>query len=472
MGDYIEATGGKLANNQKTQLEKDVAARMVCTNNMAESPFATVRAFLHLYPSLTLKTVAGLSGAMVNGTHRGRGATKDTSAGIALTAPAPLRTAITKLCSVRVHRGDVMQPLTKKQSERIGTLGAITLFLRGVHEADRQETAANRRAHKQLKLDESARLQADRMAHFDKASETQLALTTHSLEDEILSYGTSKGALLLYLKEQYSARLLLRDGDYSSIPIESEYRMKTKPYKLRMEPHKPIAGTVTSGDKVNYLTALLKLMIAEDLTREEQPTVKAEETGLVRRLPVIAPQFANPLSLRLKRTQETDIAQIMAPTDNPWLTSLQAEWVGKILYDGGYFRVVQVQYVPNQCNNRYPCWEATSEPVYFNNGQYVVHDRNVSVGQNGRRVTLKSSLVGFALAEYSKGGDVDPVVLPHADECLAAFLKRKAPKPAAPNSTAPRHTKKRPHSATAQQELLSPTPRSSRRRTSGFGHST
>ncbi len=120
----------------------------------------------------------------------------------------------------------------------------------------------------------------------------------------------------------------------------------------------------------------------------------------------------------------------MAPTDNPWLTSLQAEWVGKILYDGGYFRVVQVQYVPNQGNNRYPCWEATYEPVYFNNGQYVVHDRNVSVGQNGRRVILKSSLVGFALAEYSNGDNADPVVLPHAANFHAAFLKRKTPKPA------------------------------------------
>ena len=408
---------------------------------------------------------------MVNGMHRAWGAKKGISAGIALTAPQRMRDAITKLCSVRVYRGDTMFPLTKKQSNRIGSMGAVTLFLRGVHEADRVAAAAHRRANKQFKLNESARLQADRMANFDKASETQLAMTTHSLADEILSFGTSKGALLLYLKEQYSARLLLRDGNYSSIPIQSEYRMKKNPYKLRMEPHKPLSGTVTSGDKVSYLTSLLKLMITEDLSRLDQPTVEAEDTGLVRRLPVIAPQFANPLSLRLKRIQEADIAKKMAPTDNPWLTSLQAEWVGKILYDGGYFRVVQVQYVPNKGNTRYPCWEATSEPVYYHNGAYVVHDRNVSVGQNGHRVTLKSSLVGFALAEYSKGGDADPVVLPHAAKCHAAFLIRKTPKPAAPNSTAPRHAKKRPHTATANQELPSPSPRSSRRRTSGLGHS-
>jgi hypothetical protein len=35
-----------------------------------KGPFATVRAFLHIYPSLKLKTVAALSGAVVNGTHR------------------------------------------------------------------------------------------------------------------------------------------------------------------------------------------------------------------------------------------------------------------------------------------------------------------------------------------------------------------------------------------------------------------
>jgi hypothetical protein len=57
-------------------------------------------------------------------------------------------------------------------------MGAVTLFLRGVHEDDRVAAAAHRRANKQFKLNENARLQADRMANFDKASETQLAMTT------------------------------------------------------------------------------------------------------------------------------------------------------------------------------------------------------------------------------------------------------------------------------------------------------
>ena len=50
LGNFLEATGGKQANCMKTVWEKDIASRMVCTNNGAESPFATVRAFLHIYP--------------------------------------------------------------------------------------------------------------------------------------------------------------------------------------------------------------------------------------------------------------------------------------------------------------------------------------------------------------------------------------------------------------------------------------
>jgi hypothetical protein len=343
MGDYLEATGGVLANSKKTEWEKDVASRMLSTNNAAEGPFAVIRAFLHMYPSLKLQTVVGLSAAMVNGTHRSYGAKKDAVAGIALTAPERLRAAVTKLCSVRIP---TTRPLNKSQSDRLGSVGAITIFLRGTHEVDKLEAAANRKENKQKKLDKSARLQAQRMENFDKASETQLARTIQELRDEIQSYGLAKGALLKYLKDQYSARILLRDGDYSTIPQQSEYRMKKKPFKLRMEPHKPPVGTLTTSDRLRYLSSLLEVMMTEDLARAAEQTVTVEETGLVRRLPVISTSYVNPVSVRLKRLQETEIAQKMAPTDNPWLSTLEAAWVGKILYDGGYFRVVKVQSNP------------------------------------------------------------------------------------------------------------------------------
>ncbi len=191
-----------------------------------------------------------------------------------------------------------------------------------------------------------------------------------------------------------------------------------------MVPHKEVGEKITTKNKVQYLTSLLQIMMVEDLGRLNEPNVEVEDTGLVRRLPVLTTHFLNPLSTRLKREQESDIARKLASTDEPWLTKLHAEWVGKVLYDGGYYRVVDILYVHNKGNNRYPCWEATSEPVYLHNGEFVVHDRNVTLASNGTRVTLKSSLVGFALAEYSNGDKEEPVCLPFAAERHARFLQR------------------------------------------------
>ncbi len=73
MGNYLEATAGAFGNKHKSAWQIEVASRLLCTNNAAESPFATVRAFLHMHPSLKLRTVAGLSAAMINGTHRSVG---------------------------------------------------------------------------------------------------------------------------------------------------------------------------------------------------------------------------------------------------------------------------------------------------------------------------------------------------------------------------------------------------------------
>ncbi len=128
MGQYLEVTGGQLANTNKSEWDKDIAARMICTNNHAEGPFATVRAFLHMYPrlaipnpdphpiltfcltvylplttSMRLKTVAALSAAIVNGTHRvaHKAGNRVVEAGLAITAPTVLKNAVSTICGVR-----------------------------------------------------------------------------------------------------------------------------------------------------------------------------------------------------------------------------------------------------------------------------------------------------------------------------------------------------------------------------------
>jgi hypothetical protein len=172
-------------------------------------------------------------------------------------------------------------------------------------------------------------------------------------------------------------------------------------------------------DRINYLRELLPLMITEDNARAMQPTVRLEDTHLVRQLPIVSEASLNPLAIRLKTEQNSRIAAMASPIDNPWLTKLQDTYLGKLLYDGGYYRVIAIQYVPNKHSNQYPCWEATTEPVYKDNGAFVVHHRHMSIGEDGSRNVLKSSLVGFALAEYTNGDNAEPVPLTFADECIA-----------------------------------------------------
>jgi hypothetical protein len=253
--------------------------------------------------------------------------------------------------------------------------------MRNNNVADEVEANLERQRRKQKKLEDKARAQANKMTKLDVAFETTLAKSFAEMTAELKSFGRAVGAKLKYLQDQYNSRRIRHNSVYLSIPTPSEYRSKTKPYKLRMNPH-PKAGIKTSThDCIAYLLKLLRLMMIEDDQRPLESNIRHEDNTLVRRLPVVSESYINPLSVRLKREQEARVAEMAAPEDNPWLTQLLSEYMGKILYDGGYFRIYTVQFVANKgSKTRFPCWEATTEPVHFEDGHWVVHDRHFSIG--------------------------------------------------------------------------------------------
>ena len=223
-------------------------------------------------------------------------------------------------------------------------------------------------------MEAKARAQANKVNKFDEAMETTLAKSFADVNAELQSFGRAKGAKLKYLQAQYKSRIVIRRGVYLSIPTPSEYRSKSKPFKLRMQPHQNPVGKTTTSDSIAYLLKLLRLMMIEDEQRPVQPTFTPEDNTIVRRLPIVSEMYINPLSVRLKREQEARVAAMATPEDNPWLAKLHSEYVGKILYDGGYFRVFNVLYVENKgSKTRYPCWEVTSEPVHYEDGAWAVH---------------------------------------------------------------------------------------------------
>ena len=160
LGEYLEATGGRLRNSLKSEWEKDIASRMICNNNPAESPFATVRAFLHMYPTMKLKTQ---SAAIVNGTHKpaSQKGDKDKAAGLAISADPILKEAVSKLCSIRYNNP-----------------GAITRYVRANDVTDSVAATLYRNKQMKAKKAATARKQASKSANHNMAMETTLANST------------------------------------------------------------------------------------------------------------------------------------------------------------------------------------------------------------------------------------------------------------------------------------------------------
>ncbi len=126
------------------------------------------------------------------------------------------------------------------------------------------------------------------MNKFDEAMETTLAKSFADVNAELQSFGRAKGAKLKYLQAQYKSGIVIRRGVYLSIPTPSEYRSKSKAFKLRMQPHQNTVGKTTTSDSIAYHLELLRLMMIEDELRPVQPTITPEDNTIVRRLPIVS----------------------------------------------------------------------------------------------------------------------------------------------------------------------------------------
>ncbi len=109
MKDYLKQTRGRLRTEVREEWELKMCRAMLCQNNTAERPFAVLRQYKRLYPSLSIENLAKLTHSLVNVTHR-PGST-EWKAGIALTADPRLRNTIGKLCSVKQKTVPPLHPL-------------------------------------------------------------------------------------------------------------------------------------------------------------------------------------------------------------------------------------------------------------------------------------------------------------------------------------------------------------------------
>jgi hypothetical protein len=156
---------------------------------------------------MRLSALAVFAGSICSGTHRPKhGIGKHAKeAGIAITAPEPVKTAVSKLCGVRRRNP-----------------GTLTVLMRTNNVAD--EVAANlERKKRKAKMADKAKAQSKKMNKIDAAIEATLADSHDDLNDELQSFGRAKTARLNYVQEQFKSRKLLQNGLYLSIPADSTF---------------------------------------------------------------------------------------------------------------------------------------------------------------------------------------------------------------------------------------------------------
>ena len=201
MSNYLEKTGGDMAASKLEPWMKELAADLICHNNHAERPFAVAKYLDHIFQSMGLKNLAGLSLAKCNGTYalspqkpktKKAAAKEQPAAGAATIAPPALKAAVAATCSVRVTKS--------------GVSGAVSAKLREYRENDEAASEKHRKTHRSVLLSESERLAKQRAQKQNKNSEVVLIKSAADLDDALEAVRT-KGKKKELLSAQFDGRV-------------------------------------------------------------------------------------------------------------------------------------------------------------------------------------------------------------------------------------------------------------------------
>jgi hypothetical protein len=378
MGKYLKATNGIFRNETRSDWEIERVATLLATNNAAERPFGIAKAYCEIYPSMNLRTLAGFSLSMANGSHRAPstpGKQRRTAhvsvfgGGSALTSSAEVRNAVTELCGVRR-----VKP------------GKVTIFLDAVHATKRLDAAGRRERKRVEGIEEQKRKDANKGVKFNTAMEVSLADNQAALEAHLEMLGHAKGVCIAYLGGQYRARKLrAEEEEYTWPTIGVEFRSKhTK--QLKMTPN-------DKTDVMAYLKVLvLKMMDADAKRSRPQNDASLHMSGLLRTVPTLSHDSLNPVAVNAKQALDNRITSAATQGDDPWLLFLEEQYLAKLcfLFDTAarhkLFRVARISYWPST-KERYANWEATLEPVHLDaKGNPFVADDDVVTGPNGKTI--------------------------------------------------------------------------------------
>ena len=182
-----------------------------------------------------------------------------------------------------------------------------------------------------------------------------------------------------------------------------------------------------SGDEVAYLTALVKVMIKEDikLGRYGAGAAAAGATSdrtLARQLPVISEEFTSSLSTGLKVKEREEAEALWQIEDDDYLVELSEKYVGEIFYDEddeATFKVVDVQYDERGETSYY---EATCVEVTRGGGGWEIPEG--ALVDPDSDVIKDADLVGYALVNLTDPENI--INYDDVDKMITAHQEREA----------------------------------------------
>ncbi len=69
LGNYLKATDGIYRNELRDDWQLENVSALLCTNNPAERPFAVAKAYMKIYQSMSIRTLAGFGLSICNMAH-------------------------------------------------------------------------------------------------------------------------------------------------------------------------------------------------------------------------------------------------------------------------------------------------------------------------------------------------------------------------------------------------------------------
>jgi hypothetical protein len=329
-----------------------------------------------------------------------------------LSAESELQVVVTKLCSVKKVK-----------------VGKVTAKLDAIFTTNTTRADARRAKKKEDEIAAETRRIQKKGIKFNLNVEEPLAATIGDLLAHMKAMDNAVGVSKDYLKRQFNARMMRAANDAFNYPsIGPEYRAKTKKAKIKITPS-------NHRNELDYLQALVVLMMKADSKRGTVDNAPIKLTGLLRKVPTLNVQTTNAIALKRRQDLEHEVGLQAAQADDPWLVFLTTEYVGKIcfLHDIAerhkLYRVCNIAYWTSN-KTRYSNWEATLEPVHLlPSGLFEVANEDTILGPNGVRLTKSKVLLGYILAQYIDGDDEEPTrsdcvddYIENAIEKLTAYL--------------------------------------------------